>query len=139
MGNACRGEDIASETFLRVLKLPDLGGVREPRAFLTTIAKRLILDNWRREDLERAYLQTLATEPANTLADPEEHAVLLETLCHLDRLLDGLPAKAKTAFVYSQFGGQTYEQIALRLGISRSRVHQYMEQAFLCCLEVLDA
>lgn len=138
MGSRWRGEDIASETFVRVLRLPGLDGLREPRALLTTIAQRLAVDNWRRDELEAAYLLTLASEPANTVTDPEAHAMLLEALCTLDRLLDGLPAAAKQAFIYNQFAGQTYEEIARSLGISRSRVHRYMEQAFLRCLEALE-
>lgn len=130
-----RGEDVASETFLRILNLPDLSVIREPRAFLSIIAKRVILDSWRREDLERAYLETLAEEPENTLPDPEEHAIMLEMLYRLDSLLGKLSIKAKEAFVYSQFAGFTYQQISERQGVSVSRVHQYMEQAFMCCLE----
>lgn len=133
-----RGEDVVSETFLRLLNLPDLGVIREPRAFLATIAKRVILDSWRREDLERAYLERLSVEPENTLPDPEEHAIMLETIYRLDQLLGQLSSKARQAFVYSQFAGHTYEQIAQQLGVSVSRVHQYMAQAFLCVLEVSE-
>lgn len=35
-------DDIAAETFARVLALPDPSAVREPRALLTTIAQHLI-------------------------------------------------------------------------------------------------
>ena len=35
-------QDIASETFLRVLALPDPTAIREPRALLTTIAGLLV-------------------------------------------------------------------------------------------------
>ncbi|WP_397459158.1 sigma-70 family RNA polymerase sigma factor [Pseudomonas asplenii] len=131
-----RGEDVAAETFLRILKMPDVSVIREPRAVLSIIAKRVILDSWRREDLERAYLATLAEDLENTLPDPEEHAIMLEMLYRLDSLLGRLSNKAKQAFVYSQFAGLTYQQIAERQGVSVSRVHQYMEQAFFAVFEV---
>lgn len=131
----CRfdAEDIAGDTFLRVLNLPDLSTVREPRALLTTIAKRLMFETWRRRDLERAYLQSLSLCPEATHPSPEERAVLIETLVTLDRVLDRLPGQGKAAFVHSQFGGMSYPQIAEHLGLSLSRVQQYMTEAFKLC------
>ncbi|HEY0285546.1 MAG TPA: sigma-70 family RNA polymerase sigma factor [Pseudomonas sp.] len=137
MGCSFNGEDIASETFVRVLGLSDPQAIREPRALLTTIAKRLMLDNWRRGDLERAYLDTLNASPENTLPSPEEQAVLIETLLSLDRLLDGLPSVGKAVFVHSYLGGLTYEQIGRELGISKSRVQQHMEQAIVRCMTAM--
>lgn len=131
----CRydAEDIASDTFVKVLNLPDLSAVREPRALLTTIAKRLMYETWRRRDLERAYIQSLLNAPVATHPSPEERALLIETLVTLDRVLDGLPGQGKAAFVHSQFGGLSYPQIAQTLGLSLSRVQQYMTEAFKLC------
>ncbi|WAH55865.1 sigma-70 family RNA polymerase sigma factor [Pseudomonas silvicola] len=137
MGCHFSGEDIAAETFLRVLGLPDLSAVREPRALLTTIAKRLMVDTWRRGDLERAYLASLQDEPANSVPTPDERAELVEMLLRLDQLLDGLPGLGKAVFVHSYLGGLTYVEIGQQLGISKSRVQQYMEQALAQCLLVL--
>ena len=137
MGCSFSGEDIAAETFVRVLGLTDPHGIREPRALLTTIAKRLMLDSWRRGDLERAYLEPLSASPANTLPSPEEQAMMMETLLSLDRLLDGLPGVGKAVFVHSYLGGLTYEEIGRELGISKSRVQQHMEQALVRCLTVM--
>ncbi|AMN80548.1 sigma-70 family RNA polymerase sigma factor [Pseudomonas azotoformans] len=128
---------ITADAFMRLLGLQNLNEVREPRALLSTIAKRLMINNWRRADLERAYLATLDDEPANTVASPEEHAMLIESLLQLDRLLSGLVRQAKQVFLHSLFDGWTYEQIARRLGISKSRIHQHMEQAYLACLLAL--
>lgn len=130
-------DDVAADTFMRVLGLTNLAEIREPRALLSTIAKRLMIDNWRRIDVERAYLATLEDEPANSVPNPEEHALMIETLLQLDKMLSGLAVQAKAVFIHSLFDGMTYEQIGVRLGLSKSRVHQYMEQAYLCCLEAL--
>lgn len=137
MGCEYRADDIAADTFVRVLGLPDLAQIQEPRALLSTIAKRLMLNNWRRADLEREYLATLEQEPSNTVASPEEYALLMDSLQQLDRMLSGLASQAKEVFLYSLFDGLTYEQIGGRLGLSKSRVHQHMEQAYLCCLTAL--
>ncbi|WP_110946840.1 sigma-70 family RNA polymerase sigma factor [Pseudomonas bohemica] len=133
MGCPHGAQDIASETFLRVLALPDPASIREPRALLTTIARRLMYEGWRRQDLERAYLETLAQAPLATHPSPEERLLLLETLAEVDRLLDGLSAKAKAAFLYHQLDGLTYMQIGELLQVSVSRVQQYMADAFKRC------
>lgn len=49
----CEAEDVASEAFLRLASLPNLANVQEPRAMLTTLAKRVLYENWRRRDLEK--------------------------------------------------------------------------------------
>ncbi|MFJ4375823.1 sigma-70 family RNA polymerase sigma factor [Pseudomonas japonica] len=126
-------QDIASETFLRVLALPDPSAIREPRALLTTIARRLMYEGWRRQDLERAYRETLSQAPQLVHPSPEERLVLIETLLEVDRLLNGLSAKAKAAFLYHQLDGMTYAQIGERLQVSVSRVQQYMADAFKRC------
>ncbi|WP_455922692.1 sigma-70 family RNA polymerase sigma factor [Pseudomonas putida] len=138
LGCPDRADDVTADAFMRLLGLQDLDGIREPRALLSTIAKRLMINNWRRADLEQAYLATLNAEPDNTVPSPEEYAMLLESLVQLDQLLGELSRQAKAVFIHRLFDDMTYEQIGWQLGISRSRVHQHMEQAFLCCLTALS-
>jgi RNA polymerase sigma-70 factor (ECF subfamily) len=132
-------QDIASETFLRVLALPDPSAIREPRALLTTIARRLVYEGWRRQDLERAYLESLALAPEPVHPSPEERALVIEALLAVDRLLNGLSAKAKAAFLYHQLDGLTYSEIGQQLGVSTSRVQQYMVEAFKRCYQAMQA
>jgi DNA-directed RNA polymerase specialized sigma24 family protein len=42
-----------------VVKLPALDVIDEPRAFLRTIATRILYKIWRRRDLERACMEAL--------------------------------------------------------------------------------
>lgn len=123
-------EDIASETFVQVLGLRDVLAVRAPRALLSTIARRLIYEGWRRRDLEKAYLESLAVQEHGYHPSPEEQALIIEALCTVDRLLDGLSPNAKSAFLFHQLDGMTYAEIAEHLGVSPSRVQQYMAQVF---------
>ncbi|MCU1717717.1 sigma-70 family RNA polymerase sigma factor [Pseudomonas sp. 5P_3.1_Bac2] len=132
-------QDIAAEAFLRVLALSEPSEIREPRALLTTITKRLMYEQWRRQDLERAYCEALAQAPQWAQPSPEERLLLIETLLEVDRLLNGLSAKAKAAFLYHQLDGLTYAQIAERLQVSVSRVQQYMANAFKRCYLALEA
>ncbi len=130
-------EDIAAETFARILKLPDPSLLREPKALLTTIAQRLMYEGWRRRDLERAYVEALQHVPEQLQPAPEEQLMLIESLVAIDQLLDGLPSQGKTVFVLSQIEGLTYTQISQRLELSLGSVHNYMAQALRCCYQVL--
>nr|WP_027015622.1 sigma-70 family RNA polymerase sigma factor [Comamonas composti] len=128
--NRAEAQDLASETFVHVLAARQPTRVEEPRAFLTTIAKRLLFTQWRRRELERAYLEALAQCPQELAPSPEDRALLLETLEYIARALDGLPLKARQTFVMSQIEGLTYPLIAERLGISHSTVRRHMAEGF---------
>lgn len=134
LGNSEQAADLAHDTFLRLLgseRVPSL--LNEPRAYLTTVAQNLVSNLWRREKLERAYLEALAMAPEGLAPSPEEQAILLETLLELDALLDGLPALVRRAFLLSQLDGQTHAQVAAALGISIPTVKRYLVKALQRC------
>jgi RNA polymerase sigma-70 factor (ECF subfamily) len=122
-------EDVASEAFVHLAQHRDLDQVREPRALLTTIAKRVLFETWRRRDLEQAYLETLALAPQPTYPSPEEQALVVEALLAVDAALDALPEKVRRAFLFSQLDAMTYAEIGKELGVSASMVRQYMSRA----------
>lgn len=131
LGNAADAQDMAADTFVCVLaSATPADAIREPRAFLTTIAKRLLINHWRRRDLERGYLEALSALPEPLMPSPEELAVLQETLAHVAHALDGLPLPAQQAFLLSQLDGLGYQAIAERLGISHSTVRRHMAEGF---------
>jgi RNA polymerase sigma factor (sigma-70 family) len=135
LGGAEQAADLAQDTFVRVLSGSDRleDSLAEPRAFLVTIAKRVLSNHWRREKLESAYLEALAQIPANVELSPEERAILLETLIELDRLLDGLPAVVKRAFLLTQLDGLTHAEVAKSLNISVTTVKRYIVKAGQQC------
>lgn len=136
LGCTHQAADLAHDTFLRAMLAPTLSELREPRAWLTTVAHGLMVNHLRRQDLERAYLEALAAQPAPLAQSPEERAMVLEALHALDALLDGLPVKARAAFLLSQLEGLAYADIATRLGVSVSMVKKYMLQAMTHCMGV---
>lgn len=134
IGNAEQAADLAHDTFIRLLSSESVPGkLDEPRAFLTIVAQNLVYNHWRREKLERAYLEAMAQAPSQVALSPEDHAILLETLRELDRLLDGLPAIVRRAFLLSQLDGQTHAQVAKSLGISIPTVKRYLAKALQQC------
>ncbi|MGO3742403.1 sigma-70 family RNA polymerase sigma factor [Kerstersia sp.] len=110
--------DIVQHTFLQVLTSSELNSVKEPRAYLTTIAQNLLANHFRRRAIERAYLDALATLPEAVAPSPEIRMLALETLLEIDRLLSGVALQARQAFLMAQIDGMTHAEIAAALGIS---------------------
>ncbi|MCM8565509.1 sigma-70 family RNA polymerase sigma factor [Thauera linaloolentis] len=141
LGCAHRADDFAHDTFVRILSAvrrgtgPDLRGLHEPRAFLTTAATRVVIDHARRQEVERVYLETQAvlhTEQA-AAPSPEQLYELAETLTAIARMLDGLAEKPRAAFLLYRLEGLPQGEIAARLGVSTSMVKQYVAQAMVHC------
>ena len=93
LGNSFDAADLAHDTFLRVLGRGQRESIREPRAYLATIANGLVVSHWRRRDLERAWLETLAAQPQAVVPSVEDRAIILEVLERIARMLDGLPRR----------------------------------------------
>lgn len=130
--------DLTQDTFLNLLLKADLPVLNEPRAYLTRVAHGLMVDHVRRRDLERAYLEALAHIAPQETGSPESRALMLELLVRLDMLLDGLPAKTRTAFLLAQLEGASYQEIANRLGVSTRTVGTYVATAMLQCMALLQ-
>ena len=143
LGCTQSAQDLAHDTFVRLIAAPDaarrVADIRVPRDYLTAIARRVMIDYFRRRTLERAYLEALALAPEAEGISPEQRSIILETLCEIDAMLDGLGAKPKQAFLMSQLEGLTYAEIARRLEVSVSSVNKYMARAIeRCLLAMLD-
>lgn len=139
LGCTQNAADLAHDTFMRLLAREEPVAIEEPRAFLTTVAQRVLSNHRRRERIERAYLEALAQVPEALAPSPEERAVLLETLVEIDRLLSGLPPLVKRAFLHAQLDGMTHAGIAAELGISVTTVKRYLVRAGTQCYFALTA
>ncbi|WGK89324.1 sigma-70 family RNA polymerase sigma factor [Pseudomonas migulae] len=135
LGASSSVEDIAAETFAQLLESPGLPPIREPRALLTTIARRLIYQLWRRRDLERQHLDQLQHLDQPQASSPEELLQLTQALHRLDRTLERLPGKVRATFLLSRIDGLTYPQIAAELGISQRSVSVYMTRSQALCAQ----
>lgn len=130
--------DLAHDTFVRALTARQPGeGLAEPRAYLTTLAQRVLFSHWRRRELEQAYLQALASAaPHSQAPSAEELAVLREVLEAIDRLLGGLPPKVRQAFLLHRIDERTQAQIARDMGLSLATVERYIKRAYLHCCQL---
>ncbi|HYQ50790.1 MAG TPA: sigma-70 family RNA polymerase sigma factor [Pseudomonas sp.] len=136
-----RAADLMQDTFVRILTSRDaLLGMREPRAYLSTTARRLMIDQARRQQLENAYLAELAltVDALEGHQSPERTLVTLQALEQIAFLLEGLHANAQQAFVGYYLDELSQPQIAERLGISPRMVRKYLAQALVHCHQALD-
>jgi len=132
--------DLAQDTFLRLLRRRAAESeprLREPRAYLRTVASGLVVDLLRRRSLEQAYLEALAAQPEPVAISPQEREILLESLDRIDAMLHCLPPAVRRAFLLSQLEGLSYPEIAVRLDVSVRTVKRYMQRAFAQCLRAM--
>ena len=138
LGDAEQAADLAQDTFIRLLNLDQQPEIREPRAYLSTIARGLVADMFRRRSLEQAYLEALAARPQATAISPEQRMLVLETLMTIDRLLDGLGPRTRDIFLMAQLEGLSYVAIAENLQVSVTTIKKHMIRAMAHCLALLD-
>ncbi|CAM4024380.1 putative RNA polymerase sigma factor FecI [Pseudomonas reidholzensis] len=138
LGCSHQAADLAQDTFVRLLQAERAQRLNapldQPRHFLVTIARRVMVDSFRRRAVEQAYLRELAEWPEAEVPSPQERLILIETLQAIDRMLDGLGEKAKRAFLMAQLQGLGYKLIAAELGVSVSSVTKYIARATEHCL-----
>lgn len=130
--------DLTQDTFIRLLTNKKNAAIdkHKPRALLTHIAKGLVVDHWRRKDIEQAYLESLQQVSEQAHPDPEHRQLVIETLMRLDQILSELPELTRKIFLLSQLDGQKYKAIAQQLNIAEITVKRHMKTAFIACLSV---
>lgn len=134
VGSRCDAADLMQDTFLRIVGRDSLDNLASARGYLRTIAHGLMVNHLRRRRLERRYLEALECLPEPLAESAEVRMIALETLVAIDRMLDGMPAKARHAFLLSQLEGLGHAEIAERLEVSVSSVRKYLYTAVRHCL-----
>jgi RNA polymerase sigma factor (sigma-70 family) len=139
LGNSADAADLAQDTFVRVMAARSSGPIREPRGYLSAIARSLLIDKSRRRAIEQAYLYALAQKPEPVEVSPEVRLSILEMLVSVDSLLDDLGKRTREIFLSVQLDGDTYATVAERLGISVTTVKNHLVRAMTECLLLADS
>ena len=128
--------ELAQEVYLRMLRVNDHDAIRNPEAYLYTVASNLakehrVLDRRHASsiDIEDASTQEILTElPGITGQIDTEQRVK-----RLREVLQQLPPKCRTAVALQYWHGMSYEEISAHLGVSTHMVKQYLSQALTHC------
>lgn len=137
LGNENDAADLAHDTFVRVLARNQVMELQQPKAYLTTVAKGIMVNWLQRQRIERAYQEVLLNQDIQEPPSPEQSYLIIESLVEINKLLNELPVLVKQVFLYAQLDGLTYEQIAQKMKLSLSTVKRYMKQAYKQCLLVM--
>jgi len=129
--------DLAHDTFVRLMasRRESLG--QEPRALLTHIAKGLVIDHWRRQEVERAYLAAVGHRAEAEAPSAEAHALIVEALTRVDAMLASLPGRTREIFLLAQLDGLTLQEIAERTQTSVITVRRHIHKALVACVATL--
>jgi RNA polymerase sigma-70 factor (ECF subfamily) len=125
--------DLSQDTFVQIVAARNVAQIVEPRAFLATLAKRIMYNFWRRRDLERSYLEELAHAPGDSSPSEETRALVMDALQQIDAILGTLKPRAREVFLLNQIHELSYREIGERLGMPVITVRRYMAQAMRAC------
>ncbi|MFT4063990.1 sigma-70 family RNA polymerase sigma factor [Paraburkholderia sp.] len=139
LGNAADAADLAHDTFVRLMvraTAPEVHSFAEARAYLRTSAQNLCINLWHRQEIERAWLETLAAWPEPAYPSAERQAIVLEALAEVSAMLYALPEKAAQAFLLAVAFQMTDDEVGARLGVSGRMVRKYVAKAMFSCLQL---
>lgn len=133
LGNASDAADVAHDTFERLIRANVREPLSEPRAYLRTIATRLLIGRARRTAIETAYMESLALQPVAVEPSVESRALILEALEQICELLDTLPMTSRRIFLMAQLEGMSYADIGQQLGLTANAVQKSLARALVHC------
>jgi RNA polymerase sigma-70 factor (ECF subfamily) len=128
--------ELAQEVYLRMLRIADMETIRNPEAYLYTVASNLAKEHARHTRTDGAALDVDDPVVQAQLAELPALAVELDAeqrIARLRQVLQQLPPKCHAAVVMQYWHGLSYEEIAQRLGISIHMVKKYLSQALVHC------
>ena len=129
-------QDLAQETYLRLLRMDDCELVRKPQAYLYRIAANLVYEFKMRERNEpiafdsEAFERAAESAEAPPIADADERLSLAR---QLESVLAQLPPLYRAVFVLRKREGMSYPEIARALDISVHTVKKYLARAVAHC------
>jgi RNA polymerase sigma-70 factor (ECF subfamily) len=139
LGCAADAADLAQDTFVRLLAgggRQRFDNVAQARAYLRITAQNLCINLWRRREIERAWLETLAACPEGHYPSAERQAVVLQALEEISAMLHALSPKTARAFTLAVVCDMNDDEVGAELGISGRMVRKHVARAMLACLEL---
>jgi len=136
-GAAADVPDLVQEIFLRLLRIKDHDAIKNPQAYLYTVASHVL----HQYTLSRAAapekmapLQVVSELQAEARApDPADEVESEQRLEKVSRALEQLSPRAYATLVMYRCDGLTLKEIAERLGVSAPMARKYLMRAIAFC------
>jgi len=132
--DAADAPDIFQEIFVRLLQARHHETIRNPQAYLYTIAGHVLhqFTRQRNPGLE-------SEDPLQpTAPDPADEADLQEQLTDIGRALEAFSPRAYATLVMYRCEGMTLAEIGQRLGVSTQMARKYLLRAIVFCDQYLE-
>lgn len=132
--------DLVQEVFIRLLRIDDQESIRNPRAYLYTIASHVLHQFMLRPSATAQYVEPvdLASELTASLEhDPARAAEVEQQFERLAAGLEQLSPRAYAALLMYRCEGATLKQIGERLGVSTVMARKYLIKAMTYCQQHL--
>ncbi|GFE79650.1 hypothetical protein GCM10011487_16500 [Steroidobacter agaridevorans] len=127
-------DDLKQEVYMRLLRMDRMDGIREPLAYLYSIAANVVSDftlaERRRHDRvtpDSDAVENWADDPSQSLPDDIAERTSLER--QLEDALKQLPPLQAAALVLHYQEGMSCDEIAKQLGLSPKSVDKYLTRA----------
>ncbi|KAA8734679.1 sigma-70 family RNA polymerase sigma factor [Acinetobacter qingfengensis] len=129
-----RAEDVLQDTFIKIIQSKDILNIQKPQNYIYSTAKRIIIDQSRRQKIEQAYLDYLTQFVDESYQPSPEQAVLaIETLDQMAVVLDSLEQRARQILLMHYMDGLKQSEIAEILQISVKTVQRDLVKGLLHC------
>ena len=132
--NASDIPDLRQEVYARVFEAARERLPENPKRFLLTSARNLLIDLVRREQVVpmETFGDFEALDVATDAPEPDRAVIEREELQRLKAALERLPARTREAMTLACFEGLSRQEIAKRMGVTPSRVsHHLADGVFL--------
>jgi len=121
--------DLKQDVYLRIYEAAKTKRPNPVKPFLFTVARGIIIDKIRRDQIVPieavADLETLNV--ASDIPGPDRTAMSRDELRRLQSAIDRLPPRHREAVILAQVEGLSGQDIAARMGITKSTVSHYLK------------
>lgn len=140
LANRADAPDLVQEVYLRLLRADQHEHIRNPEAYLLTIAGNLLYEH-RMRQAAAPQVQDVSDIPhpfGVAEDDPAACAEVQQRLRALERALVRLPVKSQAVLLLSRRDGLSLPEVAARLGISPNTAKKHLVRALSRCRQQLD-
>ena len=140
-GNHADAIELAQETYVRMLQIKSIDAIRNPKAYMFSVAANLAAEHATRQGRARATLDISNPVLEAELSHDPSFAEQIDeaaSAVRLDEVLAELPARCRAAFWLQIGHGMSYEEIARHLGVSKETVKKDLSKVIQHCRQRLE-
>lgn len=140
--------DLAQESYARLLAVQQSGEpIAEPRALLYRMARNLVIDQHRRNEVRGTHTpldaetaeHAAAALAAPAACEPEAAAMSSQAVQALLAAIGALPLRCREAFILHKFDGLSQAEVARYMGISVTMVERHIKLGLQACRACQEA